>query len=242
MVVSSASQPTPTDVARRLVRAADRATLATAAADGWPHASLVAAACDHDAAPILMLSSLAEHTRNAAADPRAALLFVDAEHGEPPLEAARLTVCGRLAVTTDPRQRARFLGRHADAARYADFRDFACYRLAVDRALLVAGFGAIHRIDGDALLCVTAGCDALIDAEAEIVAQMNGDHRDAVLACANGLLGLTGGDWRLTGIDPEGCDLRGGAGVARLTFPAPIGDPQEARAMLDTLARQARGT
>lgn len=239
MTGSSASPTTPAVAARRLLRASDRATLATVGADGWPHASLVTVACDHDAAPILLLSSLAQHTRNLTADPRAALLLMSGEAGEPPVEAARLTVRGRLTVTADPRHRARFLARHDDAARYADFRDFACFRLDVDRALLVAGFGAIHRIAGDALL-YAGDAGALSSAEAAIVAHMNEDHRDAVVAYAHGLLGLAGDDWRMTGIDAEGCDLRGSAGVARLAFPSTVGNPQEARAMLVSLVRQAR--
>ena len=39
----------------------------------------------------------------------------------------------------------RFLARHPDAGMYAGFKDFAFYRVAVERAHLVAGFG---KIDG----------------------------------------------------------------------------------------------
>ncbi len=63
--------------ARALMRVADTATLATAGRDpaGWPHASLVLVALDHDASPILLLSDLAEHSKNAAGDDRVSLLF-----------------------------------------------------------------------------------------------------------------------------------------------------------------------
>ncbi len=63
--------------ARALMRVAETATLATAGRDpaGWPHASLVLVALDHDASPILLLSDLAEHSKNAAGDDRVSLLF-----------------------------------------------------------------------------------------------------------------------------------------------------------------------
>ena len=62
---------------RRLIRTCDRAVLATALAGGtaWPYASLVLTACDHGAAPLLLLSDLADHTRNLKQDGRASLLF-----------------------------------------------------------------------------------------------------------------------------------------------------------------------
>ena len=51
---------------RSLLRSLDRASLATALpgeAAGWPYASLVLVAIDHDLSPILLLSDLAEHRR-----------------------------------------------------------------------------------------------------------------------------------------------------------------------------------
>jgi len=60
---------------RRLARSVDRAALATTLADGRPYASLVLLAWDFDGAPLLLLSDLAEHSRNLARDPRQALLI-----------------------------------------------------------------------------------------------------------------------------------------------------------------------
>ena len=44
-----------------------------------------------------------------------------------------------------------FVARHPSAGMYAGFKDFRLYRMTVARAHLVAGFGAIHWIDGGAL-------------------------------------------------------------------------------------------
>ncbi len=60
--------------ARRLIRARGHAALATSLG-GWPYVSLVATACDVDASPLLLLSDLATHTKNLAAEPRVSLLF-----------------------------------------------------------------------------------------------------------------------------------------------------------------------
>ncbi len=147
----------PARLARSLVRAAETASLATIQRDaGGPYASLVLVAADDDGIPILLLSDLAEHSRNLAADGRASLLFDGTAGFEDRLTGPRLTVLGRARASGEPRHRARFLARHTGAARYAGFGDFRFYRIAVESAHLVAGFGRIHELGADELLGVEA--------------------------------------------------------------------------------------
>ncbi len=227
--------------ARRLLRGLDRAALATSlatASGGGPYVSLVLAATAPDGAPLLLLSDLAQHTMNMAAEPRVALLFDGTAGLAEPLTGARATVLGRAARSADERLRARFLARHPDAALYAGFADFHLYRVAVERAHLVAGFGRIDWIAAAELL--PPGLAALADSEDDIVRHMNEDHEAAVALYAHVLLGRQGEGWRLTGIDAEGIDLRRGGEVARLDFAAAVGDAQAARAALVRLAQEAR--
>ncbi len=63
---------------------------------------------------------------------------------------------------------------------------------------------------------------------------------NAVALYAKVLLGRTGEDWRMTGCDPEGIDLRHGGDIARLDFERTVGDAEAARAELVRLARRAR--
>lgn len=219
------------------MRALDRATLATSL-EGWPYASLVLAAVDHDASPLLLLSDLAEHSKNIARDARAALLFDGTDGRDDPLTGSRATVLGEIRRIEDQRLLARFAARHPSAANYAGFADFHLYRLAVMRAHLVAGFGRIDWIAADALIHPPA--PALAAAEADILRHMNDDHAEAINLYATRLAGRTGGGWRLTGIDPEGIDLRLRGSVARLDFPAPVSDSDGARAALIQLTQKAR--
>lgn len=225
--------------ARRLMRACRTATLGTLQKDGGaPYASLVLVAADHDGTPVLLLSTLAEHTKNLLADPRVSLLFDGTTVLAEPLTGARVTVQGRAVRDDGPRGRARFLARHPSAAMYAGFGDFAFYRVGVERGHIVAGFGRIDWIEREALLFPATG--ALAEAERGIVDHMNTDHADAVQLYATRLLGLTGGDWRLTGCDPEGCDLARTGETARLDFDRPVADAESARAELVRLVKRAR--
>src|SRR5258706_7433510 len=81
---------------------------------------------------------------------------------------------------------------------------------------------------------------ALSDREADIVAHMNADHADAVRLYATRLLGESDGDWRLTGCDAEGVDLRHEGRLARLNFEQPVSDAEAARTELVRLVKKAR--
>jgi len=231
---------------RALLRGLDRAALATAlpaSSEGegsaaWPYASLVLAAVDHDLSPILLLSDLAEHTKAIAANSRVSLLFDGTGGLDQPLTGPRVTLLGHAARTTDERLGQRFLSRHPDAAMYAGFKDFHFYRVALERAHLVAGFGKIRWLEAADLMPVQS--PGLAESEAGIVSHMNDDHADALQLYAEKLLGLSGGDWRMTGIDAEGIDLRRGGQVARLPFDAPLATAAEARKVLVSLVGHAR--
>lgn len=234
-------------MARHLMRGCAHATLATLSrpgtdGEGWPSPSLVLTGFAPDGSPLLLISGLAEHTRNLLADPRCGLLFDGTGGHTDRLTGPRLSVQGRALRDDDPALRDRFLARHPSAAAYAAFGDFALWRVEVARGHMVAGFGRIRALLADALRVADADCAALAAREADIVAHMNQDHADAVSLYATRLLGRPAGDWRLTGIDPDGCDLCAGEAAARLPFDVLVTDADGARLALARLARAARAT
>lgn len=231
----------PETTSRRLIRACDRAVLSTAlVGSGWPYGSLVMAACDHAARPLLLISDLAQHTKNLGADTRASLLFDGTVGMDNPLTGARVTVTGHLAPSEDSALIARYTARHSGSEMYLGFADFHLYEMTVDRAHIVAGFGAIHWIDSADLLFDTEGFGDLAAAEGDVVEHMNADHADAVGLYATKLLGRPAGDWKMTGVDPEGIDLRCGGETARLDFEKTVHDAESARSILVRMVKAAR--
>lgn len=230
----------PATTVRRLARITPTAALGTLDADGAPYVSLVLVALDHDASPLLLLSDLADHTRHFKRDPRVSLLLDGTTGMASPLAGARATLTGEIVAASASHQTARFLARHPDAAGYAGFGDFNFYHLKLRRAHLVAGFGRIHWVDGPEVLLPTDDEFPLVAAEPDILEHMNTDHADAVALYATRLLGRPDGAWQMTGIDPEGADLRLGGAVARLWFDQPVRDATSARAALVALVRRAR--
>lgn len=224
-------QPIATE-ARGLLRAATKASLAVSG----PYAGLVLVAAAHDGSPLLLISELAEHARALRRDPACALLVDGTDGHAEVLTGPRATLVGTARVDDDPALRRRYVARHPSAARYAGFADFHLWRMEVARAHLVAGFGRIHWLEGYAL---DAG-PALAEAEPDILSHMNQDHADALDLYATRLLGGAGAGWQMTGIDPEGCDLRLSGQVLRLGFDAPVTDAEAARRELVRLVKLAR--
>jgi hypothetical protein len=228
--------------ARGLVRRARSAALATTLRDdgGWAYASLVTVACDCDASPILLLSDLADHTRNLKANSRASLLFEAASGRANPQTGPRVTVLGHIEESDAAEHRRRFLARHPSARLYADFTDFRVYRMAVDRAHYVGGFGRAEWIGGEDLILAADAARVIAKSETEILERMNDGHGDVATLYATRLLGRHGSGWTLAAVDPEGFDIRRGSTLARLDFTHPEPDPRALLETLIALASQAR--
>jgi len=211
------TDPAAVTAVRRLIREARFGALATLEAEGGPYASLVAIGTDPEGRPTLLISRLARHTRNIAGDARVSLL-VSAAGAADPLDAPRASLVGRIAPADEAQVRTRYLARHAAAAGYVDFKDFSFFRVEIESAHLVEGFGRIVDVPGAEL--VTAWDDAaeLASGQDGVIAHMNADHSDAVALYATVLLGAPEGAWRMVSVDPEGCEISCGDLIRRLDF------------------------
>jgi heme oxygenase (biliverdin-IX-beta and delta-forming) len=206
---------------------------------GDPYCSLVNVATAINGAPLMLLSTLAIHTKNILADSRVSLMLDERKAGDP-LEGARVMLMGSCSENGDSSARAAYLRRQPEAETFASFADFAVYRIAIAKAHLVAGFGRIVDLAPQEILTDISDAGALIDAEAEAIAHMNADHKESLRLYAIKLLGATDGDWLCVGVDPEGIELQQGRTALRLTFPQRVTGPGPLRAMLKALAEKAR--
>jgi putative heme iron utilization protein len=239
------SFPSDAELARTLVATGRRAALCTLTEAGYPYGSAVSYAADNTGAPIVLISEMAEHTVNARRDPRASVLVTAEARGDTdPLSTARLTLVGLLEVLDDPgARRDTYLAAHPYAAYYADFTDFAFWRLAVETCRFVGGFGHMSWVDAAGY--AGAGPDPIASGAAGIVEHMNDDHRDANLLYVQRLAGLpTATDASMVGLDRYGVTLRAdtpeGPRMARVPFAAPIASVDDARPAVIALLENAR--
>ncbi len=227
--------------ARALTRRALKGSLASIdARNGYPYASLITLATDAAGAPTFLISNLARHTANLVKDARASIMVDETGALADPLQGARVTLCGKAERAAEEGVRRRFLARHPQASFYADFPDFAFFRLVVEGAHYIGGFGRIFDLGPSDLLIPVEEAASLLEGEPGIVEHMNADHADAIELYATALADASPGPWRMAGIDPEGFDIVLDGAARRIPFAQPLTTPAEARKELVRLAMEAR--
>lgn len=230
---------------RTLMHVGRTGTLATHSRkhSGFPFASVMPYGLV-DGCPTFLISSMAMHTQNLAADPRASLLVLQPGWSDDPLAGARVTIVGEVHRLDDGTDgvRADYLARHPQAQAWVDFADFAFYRMDVVDLYFVAGFGAMGWVDAEAY--EAAAADPLVDAESDIVRHMNADHADALVAYCRHYTGITPDAATLTSVDRMGFRMRVRTGErlqgVRLNFPAEVRSADDARKAFIALLKEAR--
>ena len=168
------------------------------AGSGTPYCSLVNVATEADGAPLLLdFAARRAHAKHSGRPARLAVAR------DAPARAirwrSRASRCpARWRQRDDRRRRRRFLARHPEAEAFADFADFAFYRMR-SKARIWWPDSAASSISGRDDCSPVADAGALLAAEADAFAHMNEDHADALRLYATGLLGAADGAWRCVG-------------------------------------------
>ncbi len=224
--------------ARRLLRQQQHGVLSTLSKklNGYPFGSVTPFVLDHQARPVILISTLAEHTKNIEADPRVSLLAHDPSTD---IQAnARVTVVGNCARMEDQTAlRARYLRYFPGAADYFATHDFFFYRIEPAHIRFIGGFGAIHWVEVSHFVTPD---NQLASQEDAIIAHMNTDHQHNLVAYCRHFHGVNTSSAHLLGIDTEGFDVRADAQLLRFDFSQPVLDAQDARRALAAMAEVCR--
>jgi len=230
---------TPAEKARRLLRRCRFGSLATLSQrlDGHPFATIAPYVLDQEGRPVILISALAEHTKNLQADPRVSLLVhADAEDV---LSAARVTCAGLAQKLEKPpaQLQERYLRYVPKAESLLGFGDFAFHRIEPVALHWVGGFGDIQWIEAEAYRPPDS---SLAETEASIVAHMNADHANAMRDYCRFVHQGEVLDVELAGVDCDGFDVRADGTLLRFDFETPALTPAAVRTALVDLAHRAR--
>jgi heme iron utilization protein len=139
------------EAVRKLVREAKHGLLSTHGLEpaGIPYGSLVPLSATAACEPVLLISHLAQHTKNLVVDGRASVLILAPTEGDPQ-QAARASLLGKarlLAGAEEAEARASHLAVHPEAQMYFDL-NFQLWVLSPLEARYVGGFGAAAWVSG----------------------------------------------------------------------------------------------
>lgn len=187
-----------------LLHSAQHSTLASQSLQmpGYPYATVLPNVLDDYHRPVLLISALAEHTKNILANGRVSISIV--EPGCDNVQAgARLSIIGDAEqFEADEALKSRYLRYLPDAEQYL-MLDFMFFRIQPQRIRYIGGVGKMGWLEADAL-----GQDSIgLNVEAGLLA----------LASQHTQIGI-----RLLGIDNFGMDYCVDGQQKRLSFESPI--------------------
>ncbi|SCC91139.1 Pyridoxamine 5'-phosphate oxidase-related FMN-binding protein [Thiomonas sp. X19] len=224
--------------ARQFVRAHPNGVLSTLSKrlGGMPFGSIAPFMLDHQGRPVILISTLAEHTKNLDADPRASIIAHPC--ADDAQAAGRVTLVGRASRLADKdAPGSRYLRYLPEADGYFGMHDFFFYRIEVEAVRFIGGFGKIHWI---APADFAPPANSLEQAEPGILAHMNADHVHNLRAYCAHLHGVQAQEVSMVGVDTDGFDLRADGRLLRIDFAAPVHNAGEVREALVALAQQCR--
>ena len=152
---------------------------------GFPFGSVMPYGLDDHGRPIFLISTMAMHTQNLRADPRASLLVTRDDAGGDPLGASRVTLIGNVLPIPEAEvaeARTLYLAHYPNSKYWVDFEDFSFYRLDVMDVYYVGGFGVMGWVSAPEY--DRSQPDPLADSMAEIIQHMNADHKDSLVLLA----------------------------------------------------------
>lgn len=223
--------------ARRLLRRHRDGALATHAAKtpGYPYVSALPFCTDQHGRVVVLISHLAEHTRNALDDPRAGfLVYSPGPHMQ---EQPRLSQAGDLVPIDEEAVAARYLRLYPDAAQLLRIGGFRFFRLEPHSLRYIGGFGSIHTVAAASFLAPVL---PIADAEGAILDHMNADHAHNLRDYCKHVHGLAPQACEMAAVDCDGFDVRADGTLLRFDFPGLVRNADEARAALVELARSSR--
>jgi heme iron utilization protein len=240
-------EPTFAERARTLVYLGRMGSLSTLSRKqpGFPFGSVMPYGLDDRGRPIFLISTMAMHTQNLHADPRASLLVTQQDTDGEPLGASRVTLVGNvLPVPNTELAEARrlYLARHANSKYWVDFEDFSFYRMNVVDVYYVGGFGVMGWVSDSEY--DRSQPDPLADSMAEIIQHMNADHKDALVLLARTFARVESTEATMTAVDRLGFHVRlktpDGVRGARIAFLNEVSNPAETRKGLVEMVQQVR--
>ncbi len=212
---------------------------------GFPFGSLMPYSLDDQGRPIFLISTMAMHTQNLQADPRASLFVTEPDAAGDPLGSSRVTLIGNVVRIPEPdlaAARTVYLTRYLDSKYWVDFDDFFFYRMDVLDVYYVGGFGVMGWVPASDYS--EAQSDPLAEYKTDIMQHMNADHKDALILLAKRFAGIEAQEAEMTSVDRLGFNVRlktqDRVHGARIAFLREVTNPTQTREVFVEMVKQAR--
>tara|TARA_R110002111_G_scaffold10681_2_gene34039 strand:+ start:1536 stop:2246 length:711 start_codon:yes stop_codon:yes gene_type:complete len=224
--------------ARTLFNSRCNGVLSTHSIDlpGYPFGSITPYCLNQEGQAVILISTIAQHTRNIIADNKVSLIAFD-DQADDSQAAGRVTYIGNAIEMTDEAMADRYYRFYPNSRHFHKTHDFNFYTIELVRARYIGGFGEIYWVEiGDFLKQNPFS----FSEETAMVEHMNSDHQTAMnhycdlfnIAFSQDTLPS------LAGVDSEGFYLRVAGQIHRIQFDHSVSNTMEVRQALVDLARK----
>jgi len=200
--------------------------------DGYPFGSVTPYVVDKYGHPIVLISELAQHTKNISANPKVSLTVIEGDKGGDIQAYGRVTYIGNAEmIAKDSDSAKRYLRYYPGANRYFDAHNFNFYKISFVRGRYIGGFGKIFWLEEGEFVQENPFSE---EEELEIIGHMNKDHNETMRKYFHEQLKKNP---VLMGVDKEGCDITVGKERYRFTFNHPISSDYDIKTALTELMK-----
>jgi heme oxygenase (biliverdin-IX-beta and delta-forming) len=225
--------------ARNLLLSQYQGALSTHSVDvaGYPFGSVVPYCLNKSGLPIILISTIAQHTKNIKSDPKVSLLVTEPD-ADDVQTVGRTTYIGDAEILdqNDVDSIERYYQYFPQSRDYHLTHDFNLYYIKPTCIRFIGGFGQIYWIEKEEFLL--ANPFGLAE-EKQMLDHMNADHLDAIRhycdVCT--IFYNESQSPEMVGIDSEGFHLRIGSRIYRINFTEPVTTAGAVRKALVDMAK-----
>lgn len=228
------------NLARNLLLSEYQGILSTISVDveGYPFGSVVPYCLSKEGKPVILISTIAQHTKNILSDSKVSLTVTESgiEDGQ---TAGRITFIGdavKLGVD-DTESIERYYQYFPQSMDYHKTHNFYFYQINLVRIRFIGGFGEIYWLEKESFLLANPFS---FDEEKSMIEHMNADHIESMKHYCQ-LNDINYSEEKLpvmVGIDSEGFNLRVGKRINRINFEESVTTAMEVRKAMVAMAKK----
>lgn len=218
---------------RKLLKENNSGVLSTISLDveGYPFGSVTPYCLSDQLEPIILISTIAQHTKNIIANSKVSLTVFNNET-EDVQSQGRVTYLGDAVLTESEADKEKYSLHFPKSKKYFEFHDFKLYKIQFKKIRFIGGFGSIHWVNAEDYF----NENSLTSVKERILTHMNNDHHDSIIHYCKKYKNIETDKASIIDIDEEGIDILANENVYRISFEEPVKDAGKAREILVKMA------
>jgi putative heme iron utilization protein len=227
--------------AKELFHEMNSGVLSTISVDeaGYPFGSITPFSLTHEGSPVILISDLAQHTKNIKADSKCSITVYKQKVGNQQTSARVTLLADAKVISEEERENitTKYLAIFPEAKRYFEAHAFEFYKLVPRRIRFILGFGEIHWLESEEW---QSESPSWIDEEQKIIDHMNSDHEDALVNMASHYFDKQADKVELTSLYKEGYYIKIDSETHYQCFKEEILSTNQMRTAFVELARESK--